>query len=63
MFAGSQADAAGLRSIPSIDSGRRTTKTAPEEPMMGEAEADPVGAANASVEPGTMQVLLTGEDV
>jgi lambda family phage portal protein len=39
------------------------TKTAPEEPMMGEAEADPDGAAIASLEPGTMQVLLPGEDV
>jgi lambda family phage portal protein len=39
------------------------TKTAPEEPLMGEAEADPDGAAIASLEPGTMQVLLPGEDV
>ena len=39
------------------------TKTAPEEPMMGEADADPDGAAIASLEPGTMQVLLPGEDV
>ena len=39
------------------------TKTAPEEPMMGEAEADLDGAAIASLEPGTMQVLLPGEDV
>ena len=39
------------------------TKTAPEEPMMGEAEADLDGAALASLEPGTMQVLLPGEDV
>ena len=39
------------------------TRTAPEEPMMGEAEADPDGAAIASLEPGTMQVLLPGEDV
>ena len=36
------------------------TKTAPEEPMMGEAEADLDGAAIASLEPGTMQVLLPG---
>ena len=35
----------------------------PEEPMMGEAEADLDGAAIASLEPGTMQVLLPGEDV
>jgi len=39
------------------------TKTAPEEPMMGEAEVDADGAAIASLEPGTMQVLLPGEDV
>ena len=39
------------------------TKTAPEEPMMGEAEADLDGAAIASLEPGTLQVLLPGEDV
>lgn len=39
------------------------TKTAPEEPMMGEGAADPDGAAIASLEPGTMQVLLPGEDV
>jgi lambda family phage portal protein len=40
------------------------TKTAPEEPMMGEAEADLDGRpAIASLEPGTMQVLLPGEDV
>jgi lambda family phage portal protein len=39
------------------------TKTAPEEPMIGETEADPDGAAIASLEPGTMQVLLPGEDV
>ena len=39
------------------------TKTAPEEPMMGEADADPDGAPIASLEPGTMQVLLPGEDV
>jgi len=39
------------------------TKTAPEEPMMGEADADPDGAALASLEPGTLQVLLPGEDV
>lgn len=39
------------------------TKTAPEEPMMGEGVADTEGAAIASLEPGTMQVLLPGEDV
>jgi lambda family phage portal protein len=39
------------------------TKSAPEEPMIGEAEADLDGAAIASLEPGTMQVLLPGEDV
>jgi lambda family phage portal protein len=39
------------------------TKTAPEDPMMGEGEADLDGAAIASLEPGTMQVLLPGEDV
>jgi len=39
------------------------TKTAPEDPMMGETESDLDGAAMASLEPGTMQVLLPGEDV
>lgn len=39
------------------------TKTAPEEPLIGESEADLDGAAIASLEPGTMQVLLPGEDV
>lgn len=39
------------------------TKTAPEEPMVGEGAADAEGAAIASLEPGTMQVLLPGEDV
>lgn len=39
------------------------TQTAPEEPMMGEGAADRYGAAIASLEPGTMQVLLPGEDV
>ena len=39
------------------------TKTAPEDPMMGEAEADLDGTVIASLEPGTMQVLLPGEDV
>ena len=39
------------------------TKTAPDDPMLGEGEADLDGAAMASLEPGTMQVLLPGEDV
>ena len=39
------------------------TKTAPEDPMMGEGAADLDWAAIASLEPGTMQVLLPGEDV
>jgi lambda family phage portal protein len=39
------------------------TKTAAEDPMMGEGAADLDGAAIASLEPGTMQVLLPGEDV
>ena len=39
------------------------TKTAPEDPMIGEGAADLDGAAIASLEPGTMQVLLPGEDV
>ena len=39
------------------------TKTAPEDPMMGEGAADLDGVAIASLEPGTMQVLLPGEDV
>jgi lambda family phage portal protein len=39
------------------------TKTAAEDPLMGEGEADLDGAAIASLEPGTMQVLLPGEDV
>ncbi len=39
------------------------TKTAPEEPIMGEGVAEGDGGAIASLEPGTMQVLLPGEDV
>ncbi|ADZ72528.1 phage portal protein [Polymorphum gilvum] len=39
------------------------TKTAPEEPMMGTEESEADGAAIASLEPGTLQVLLPGEDV
>ena len=38
------------------------TKTAPEEPMMGEGAADTEGAVIASLEPGTMQVLLIADD-
>ncbi|MBE7183835.1 MAG: phage portal protein [Methylobacterium mesophilicum] len=41
------------------------TKTAPEEAMVGEV-ADPslgAGIGTASLEPGTMQVLLPGEDI
>ncbi|WP_424931902.1 phage portal protein [Amaricoccus macauensis] len=39
------------------------TKTAPEEPLMGDIEAGEDGTAIASLEPGTLQVLLPGEDV
>jgi lambda family phage portal protein len=39
------------------------TKTAPEEQLLGEIEATDIGSAVASLEPGTMQVLLPGEDV
>jgi lambda family phage portal protein len=39
------------------------TKTAPEEALLGEIEAADDGSATASLEPGTMQVLLPGEDV
>ena len=39
------------------------TKTAPEEQLLGEIEATELGGAIASLEPGTMQVLLPGEDV
>jgi len=39
------------------------TKAAPEEPMMGEVEDAEDGTGIASLEPGTMQVLLPGEDV
>jgi len=38
------------------------TKTAPEDALLGEVPADD-GTATASLEPGTMQVLLPGEDV
>jgi lambda family phage portal protein len=39
------------------------TKTAPEEALLGEIEAGEDGTGTASLEPGTMQVLLPGEDV
>jgi lambda family phage portal protein len=39
------------------------TKTAPEEPLMGETEDAEDGTGIASLEPGTLQVLLPGEDV
>ncbi len=39
------------------------TKTAPEEQMLGEVEAAGDGVGTASLEPGTLQVLLPGEDV
>jgi len=39
------------------------TKTAPEEQLMGEIEATDDSGATASLEPGTLQVLLPGEDV
>jgi len=39
------------------------TKTAPEEQLMGEIEAGDDGTGIASLEPGTLQVLLPGEDV
>jgi lambda family phage portal protein len=39
------------------------TKAAPEEPPMGEIEAGADGTGIASLEPGTLQVLLPGEDV
>ena len=39
------------------------TKTAPEEALLGEAEVADDGTATASLEPGTLQVLLPGEDV
>ncbi len=39
------------------------TKTAPEEQLMGEVEAGDDGTGIASLEPGTLQVLLPGEDV
>ncbi|MDZ4119140.1 phage portal protein [Phaeovulum sp.] len=39
------------------------TKTAPEEQLMGEIEATDDSGATVSLEPGTVQVLLPGEDV
>lgn len=39
------------------------TKTAPEEQLMGEIEDAEDGTGIASLEPGTLQVLLPGEDV
>lgn len=39
------------------------TKTAPEEQLMGEIEDAEEGTGIASLEPGTLQVLLPGEDV
>ena len=39
------------------------TRGAPEDPLLGEGEADAQGVAAASLEPGTMQFLEPGEDV
>ena len=39
------------------------TRSAPEDPLLGEGEADAQGVAMASLEPGTMQFLEPGEDV
>lgn len=39
------------------------TKTAPEDNILGEGTADAAGAAIAGLSPGTMQVLLPGEDI
>ncbi len=39
------------------------TKTAPEEALLGETQVADDGIATASLEPGTLQVLLPGEDV
>ena len=39
------------------------TKTAPEEQLMGEIEATDDSGVTVSLEPGTLQVLLPGEDV
>lgn len=39
------------------------TKNAPEDPMMGEVKDTGEGIGIASLEPGTLQVLLPGEDI
>ena len=39
------------------------TKESPEEALLGETEVTEDGTATASLEPGTLQVLLPGEDV
>jgi len=39
------------------------TKNAPEDPLMGEVEDTGEGIGIASLEPGTLQVLLPGEDI
>ena len=39
------------------------TKSAPEDNLMGEDAPDGTGAAIAGLSPGTMQVLLPGEDI
>jgi lambda family phage portal protein len=39
------------------------TKNAPEDQILGEGSPDSTGAALAGLEPGTLQVLLPGEDV
>jgi len=39
------------------------TKNAPEDVLVGEGAADTTGVALAGLEPGTLQVLLPGEDV
>lgn len=39
------------------------TKNAPEDNLLGEGAADAAGSAVAGLSPGTMQVLLPGEDI
>lgn len=39
------------------------TKSAPEDNLLGESSPDGAGAAIAGLSPGTMQVLLPGEDI
>ena len=39
------------------------TKNAPQDSLIGESTADATGVALAGMEPGTLQVLLPGEDV